>query len=482
MRLGWKQPATTIEASLQGQPLSIMEFESPSAALIAEPVPLASRSSIWWVSALMFTVVLIFAFAPVDIVVSANGKVVSASGIVVIQPLDQSIIKTINVRVGQVVRKGDLLATLDPQITTADVVAYQTQVAQMTPEIVRLTAEKDNKQYVPTDFSDPNQMTQLKAFQADTAQRAAADKNYNQQIAQLEQEIAGNLAQAEYYRQRLGISTDVETLRRQEEQLQVGSKLNSLEAADTRVSMEASMDLSIANAQAEKEQLKSVEGQRDADDAAAAALTISTLTQTQQLLATAQDNLSKSNVHSSLVEMRSPNDAVVIQVEKLSVGSVLQPGDQFIQLSPLDRPLEVEAYISGTDIGWVLPGDYVQIKFDTYMYQEYGDARGHVVAVTADSFVQPTSQSPTMPLVAPSTGSGDPANSLTQSLTMSPTISVFYVSRIAIDRMNLQHVPKDFRLIPGMPLSADIKVGWRTYLDYIFARVAPTFYEAMREP
>jgi HlyD family secretion protein len=61
-------------------------------------------------------------------------------------------------------------------------------------------------------------------------------------------------------------------------------------------------------------------------------------------------------------------------------------------------------------------------------------------------------------------------------------VNVFYVCRIVIDRMNLKHVPPDFRIIPGMPLAADIKVGWRTYLDYIFARVAPVFNEAMREP
>jgi hemolysin D len=479
MAIGWTQPVTAMEKSLQGQPLSIMEFESPSVAVIAEPVSLASRSAIWWISALLFCMLLVSAFVPTDIVVTATGKVVSTADTVVMQPLNQAIIKTINVRVGQIVHKGQLLATLDPTLTNADTDAYKKSVAELTPELVRLRAEKDGVTYKPSNPNDPNQLLQLKQFDQDRAKLIATDANYDQQIAGLQQQISGNLAQAAYYKQRLGMASDIETLRKQEEQMYVGSKLNSLEAADTRVSMEASMQQSIASAQAEKAQLEATEAQKAADDANTAALTLQSITDNQALLDTATQNLQKAQFNTGLVEMRAPRDAVVLQIEKLSVGSVLQPGEQYIQLTPLDKPLEVEAYISGTDIGWVQPGDYVQIKFDTFMYTEYGDARGHVVNVSIDSFMAPGNPSSSSGGIAVSTATDDPSNSLTQATTMSPTVNVFYVARVVIDRMALRHVPKDFRLVPGMPLSADIKVGWRTYLDYVFSRVAPVFNEAV---
>ena len=481
LQLGWTQAATATERSLEGQPLSIMEFESPSAAVIADPVPLGSRSAIWWLSAMMFLFLMIAAFVPQDIVVSANGKVVSTAATVVVQPLDQSIIKTINVRVGQIVKKGDLLATLDSTLTGADVTAYKAAVSGLTPMVKRLIAEKNHQTYTADNPKDTDQELQQKLFEQRKALRIAANANYDQQIASLEQQISGNLASAEYYRQRLGIAGDVEGLRRQEEQLQVGSKLNSLEAADTRVSMEASMDQAIASAQAEKATLQATQAQKASDQATFDAATMQSISDNEGLLTTAQQNLDKSNMHGGLVYMRALQDAFVLQVEKLSVGSVLQPGEQFIQLSPLDQPLEVEAYISGTDIGWVQPGNYVQLKFDTFMYQEYGDARGHVVSVTIDGFTQPSGGSSSAPIQV-STGASDPSQTPSQGNTMSPVISVFYVARIAIDRVALKHIPKDFRLIPGMPLSADIKVGWRTYMDYMFARVAPVFHEAMREP
>jgi len=482
IRLGWTEEATTTEKALRGQPLSIMEFESPSAAVIAEPVPLSSRSAIWWISAMLFILLLIAAFVPQDIVVTASGKVVTTSDTIILQPLQTAIIKSIKVKVGQIVKKGQVLAVLDPTLTQADVTAYQKSVSELVPMLKRLHAEKEGRVYVPDNPNDPNQELQLREYQKRHAEALAADANYDQQIAGLEQQIAGNLEQAEYYKQRIGLNGDIEALRVLEEKEQVGSKLDTLAAADTVVSMQAYMQQAIASAQAEKAQLQSVQAQRDQGDATFDAATLQSISDNQALLDTAVQNLQKANLYNGLVYMNAPVDGVMVQIEKVSAGSVLQPGEQFMQIVPMDKPLEVETYISGTDIGWVHPGDYVQIKFDTFMYQEYGDARGHVVSVTVDSFMAPgNTTTSTVPFYT-STGASDPSQTQLQSTTMSPIVNVFYVCRIVIDRMNLKHVPPDFRIIPGMPLAADIKVGWRTYLDYIFARVAPVFNEAMREP
>jgi HlyD family secretion protein len=480
-KLGWNQPTTAVESALQGQPLSIMEFESPSAAVIAEPVSLGSRSAIWWISALLFCLLLIAAFVPTDIVVTATGITTSTANPVVMQPYDSSIIKSIDVHVGQIVTKGQLLATMDPTLTAADVQAYKKAVAELTPEIQRLQDEKDHKAYVPTNPNDPNQLLQLKEFQQENALHVATDANYDQQIAGLEQQISGNLEQAAYYKERLGMASDIETLRKQEESMYVGSKLETLEASDTRVADEAAMQQNIAQAQAEKAQLQSTEAQKASADATAATTIMDQISQVQPQLDAAIQNLQKADLHSGLVEMRAPMDGVVLQIEKLNIGSVIQPGEQFIQVVPLDKPLAIDAYVSGTDIGWVQPGDYAQIKFDTFMYTEYGDARGHVVNTTLGSFVSPTAPGTTSPLI-PSTTTGDASNTMPVANTMSPNVSVYYTSRIVIDRMALRHVPKDFRLVPGMPLTVDIKAGWRTYLEYCFSRVAPVFNEAMREP
>ena len=133
-----------------------------------------------------------------------------------------------------------------------------------------------------------------------------------------------------------------------------------------------------------------------------------------------------------------------------------------------DVPLEVEANISGRDDGFVHVGDPVAIKFDTFPYHLYGMAKGTVRNVSPDSF----------------TGA-DEARSRTGigSVPMPQnTTEPFYKSRIAIDEVKLHNVPAGFHLAPGMPVTADIKVGKRTVLNYLLGRVLPVVSEGMREP
>jgi HlyD family secretion protein len=156
----------------------------------------------------------------------------------------------------------------------------------------------------------------------------------------------------------------------------------------------------------------------------------------------------------------------VLTVAKVSVGSVLQSGGQFITLTPTDEPAEVEVRIAGRDDGFVHVGDPVAIKFDTFPFPQYGLAHGTVRTISADSFSaedDPRSGSGSVPL---SSGGTEP----------------FYRSRITIDRLGLHGVPAGFHVVPGMPVIADIKVGRRTALAYLLGRILPVVSEGMREP
>ena len=159
-------------------------------------------------------------------------------------------------------------------------------------------------------------------------------------------------------------------------------------------------------------------------------------------------------------------DAIVQSVAKVSVGSVMQSGQQFITLVPNDAPLEIEANISGHDNGFVHVHDPVAIKFDTFPYSQYGMAEGTVRIVSPDSF---TAQSE--------------ARNPTSAVPVSATATEpFYRTRITIDRVALHGVPTGFRVIPGMPVTADVKVGKRTVLQYLLGLMLPVTQEAMREP
>ena len=176
--------------------------------------------------------------------------------------------------------------------------------------------------------------------------------------------------------------------------------------------------------------------------------------------------LDKANLHRQKVELRSQRDAIVQSVAKVSVGSVLQSGQQFITLVPIDTPLEVEANISGRDNGFVHVGDPVAIKFDTFPYSQYGMAKGKVRIVSPDAFTaQAEARNPTSSVPVPATNA-----------------EPFYRARIGIDQLALHDVPVGFRVNPGMPVTADIKVGKRTVLKYLFGWLSPVAHEGMREP
>src|SRR5262249_19188502 len=136
-------------------------------------------------------------------------------------------------------------------------------------------------------------------------------------------------------------------------------------------------------------------------------------------------------------------DATVMSIAKVSVGSVLNAGQQFLTLVPSNAALEVEANVSGNTGGYVHVGDPVAIKFDTFPFTQYGMARGTVQIVSPDSF-NPMDEQRNPTGAAP--------------LPMNPTSgipggSVWYRAHVSLDEIGLHDTPEGFRLSPGMPVT-----------------------------
>jgi hemolysin D len=255
-------------------------------------------------------------------------------------------------------------------------------------------------------------------------------------------------------------------MRRDLERLQVGSKLNTLAAMDNRAEMERNLRSAEEMAHSGQRDLAAMVAERDGYVQSWHADVSEKLSDATGKLSDARESLNKAQLHRQLVEFRADRDATVLTVAKVSVGSVLQPGQQFITLVPADAPLEVEANIAGRDDGFVHVGDPVAVKFDTFPFHQYGLAYGTVRTISADSFTaQDEQRNPTGAVPLPS-NNNEP----------------FYRSRIAIDRVALHDTPTGFRIMPGMPTTSDVKVGKRTVLSYLLGRILPVASEGMREP
>jgi hemolysin D len=461
--------ATSPAVRQDGRSLTVIpDFQSPSAAIIGMQVPRVARGTVWMISAMFTASVLAMGLIPTDRVVTAPGKVISRAHPLVVQPLETAIIRSIDVAEGQTVHAGDLLAKLDPTFVTADVASLVSQVAALQAEVERLQAESEDRPFVENGH-DPNRLLQMAIAAQRAAERRFKRETYQQRIDGLQANIARSVADAQAYTARMGIAEKTVSIRKELEQRQVGNVLASLSAIDSQLEMGRARNNANESAESARRELAAIEAERDAYHQNWHADISQKLSEQKVKLADAREQLSKARLRRDLVELRSDRDAIVLTVAKVSVGSVLQSSEQLMTLVPADAPLEVEANIAGRDHGFVRPGDPVAIKFDTFSFSQYGLAYGAVRTISADSFSAQESQNQKTRSVSAGANTGSSAEA-------------FYRARISIDEVKLHDVPRGFQIAPGMPTTADIKVGRRTVLSYLLGRILPTMSQGMREP
>ena len=253
-------------AEAEAMPLAVLEFQSPTAAILATPLPPMAGYTNYFVTALVLSLLVIASVMKTDRIVSGTGELVSASPDSQIQAFGAtSIVEAIKVRAGQLVTKGQILATLNPTYAAADLTSLTQQEQGYAAQVAQLQAQEDGKPYYG-DPANPAAALQLQTYNQQEGQYNFTMQDYAQKIRQLQTEITGYNAQAAYYRQRLGIAANVEAMRKSLQQLQVGSKLDTLAATDDRVNMQAELASAISSVDADQRQLASQQAERDGFD------------------------------------------------------------------------------------------------------------------------------------------------------------------------------------------------------------------------
>ena len=163
---------------------------------------------------------------------------------IVIQPLENAIVRSIDVAPGDVVHAGQVLARLDPTFAAADQGALAAQVSTLQAQVSRMQAEVENRPFTYTGL-DPNMALQAAIYSQRQAEFNFKLENYQQKLDSLSATIARARADIATYGDRLAYAKTLETMRLQLEHLNVGSKINTLSAMDTRAEMAGNL----ANAQ-----------------------------------------------------------------------------------------------------------------------------------------------------------------------------------------------------------------------------------------
>jgi HlyD family secretion protein len=185
------------------------------------------------------------------------------------------------------------------------------------------------------------------------------------------------------------------------------------------------------------------------------------------LLATAHDRdtqteqLRKADRRHKLVTLVAPTDSVVLDIAKLSQGSVIREAETLFTLVQLDTELESEVQIDSIDTGYVKVGDTARLKLDAYPFQKHGFLTGQIKTISEDAFRRDNLGNPSL---------------------LAQGTDAFYLSRITFGNAKLKNMPPQAKLLPGMTLTAEIVVGKRSVMSYLLWPLGKAVDESIGEP
>lgn len=457
IRHSWKAE-TDRRSKLQGVRKRGQETEFlPEALEIVETPPSPIGRLVMWVIFLAFILAIIWSiWGRIDIVATAQGKVVPSGQTKTIESPESGLVRTIYVKNGDKVTAGDILLELDKTISTADTDAVKNEIqqARTKAEIARGVIRYIETGRIHFDAPEglPDSITKISHRQLGARIRA-----YQEERKLLNDER--NRAQAG----RSAISQEIsklnDTIPLQERRLtslrQLASeglapKMNVLELEeqllsrrrDLMIAKEREAEL-LAGVSASERRLSLVREQlrRDA---------LGELAEAEAFIVDREEAQKKAVARSAWQTVKSPVDGTVLGLQVFTIGEVVEPGAPLLLIAPADDELVVEAMILNKDIGFVRVGDKVSVKLEAYPFNRYGLVEGSLDIISADAIPD-------------------------------ERVGLVFPARVTLSK---EHVGEgEFRreLQAGMNATAEVKTGDRRIIDFILSPIAKASKEAARE-
>jgi HlyD family type I secretion membrane fusion protein len=447
--------------------LRVRQFESATAEVVARAYPGAQRATLYTLAALVVAVVIFMCVFKLERVVDAPGRLMPIAGAITVQPLEKAIISRVLVHVGDVVKKGQVLANCDPTFATANLVQLEQKIQSLQAQVRRMEAEQAGTA-LPDTAKNSYDTMQATIFYQRQVEFTSGVSDFDQRIHSTEADIAGLRQKIKDNRTRLEISQKAEDMNTALVKDGYVSQLDLLNAQAQRVGLASDLAQSQSTLESSLHSLESLKQQRKQYIDKWNSENLNNLASTKDDLDAAQQDYAKAKMVSELVDLVSPEDAVVVKVPSLSPGGVATDAQPLFSLVPLNAPLEIAAHVDAKEIGFLKVGDPVTIKFDAYKFLEHGTGTGVVKTISEDAFTEASIQ--------------DSFQSGGQQASAPAPVEPYFETRITLNEVKLHDVSRSFRLTPGMTVEADIVVGKRTIMWYLLGGALRSGAEAMREP
>ncbi|WP_304950236.1 HlyD family type I secretion periplasmic adaptor subunit [Sulfitobacter sp.] len=373
---------------------------------------------IWLCGASVLVFLLWAAFAWVDEIVRAEGSMISSSRPQIIQNLEGGILAELAVGEGDHVEKGDVLARLHGTQFQSAVDDLRDQISAFEIRRLRLEAELAG-QY---DFDVPD------AYATRTPDIVASER------ALLKARQSDFVSRSEGAGRVLTEATKERELLENMLKKKIVSLIEVTRARKTHADARIKLDEIVTGTELERAQEYS---------------------DVLKELATLKQNLKASTDQLNRTVLVSPLRGIVNNLSVTTIGGVVRPGEEILQIIPLDEELFVEARVKPEDIAGVRPGQEATVKLSAYDYTIYGTLKGTVKLISADTFKDERSRAP----------DGDP----------------HYKVTLQVDTEHLTQRQASLQIRPGMQASVELHTGSKTVLQYLLKPLYKS-KEAFREP
>ncbi|CAK0761804.1 Membrane fusion protein (MFP) family protein [Gammaproteobacteria bacterium] len=434
-----------------------IDFLPDADAIEQRPLGGVTRWTLYSLAWLIVALITWASIAEVDEIVVGYGKLATTQPNITVQPLETAIIQSINVRVGQLVKKNQKLASLDPTFVIADESQLRGRLASLDARVKRLESEltRHDGKFNKNRTEDEQLQDQIRA--ARQASYHSRLTQFNETLEKLKASLLTNQRDQQLLMARVKLLKEMEVMQERLVAKNISARQYYLEAQEKR--LEIDRDLGVAQyREAEiRREISAEQAGREAFIKEWDQKTMEELAQIRDDRDSISEQLQKAQKRHTLVTLETPADAIVLDIAKRSIGSVIREAESLITLVPLDVPLEAEVQINAADIGFVKKGDIVRIKLNAFPFQKHGTLSGSVEVVSEDAFSRDLSQ-----------------NIAGQS-------DVYYLVRVALGSIHLENVGRDFRLIPGLTLSAEIKIRKRSVISFFLYPLIRALDEGLRE-
>ncbi len=399
-------------------------------------------------------------FATIEEVSRGEGRVVPSSKTQVVQSLEGGIIKELNIRQGQPVRKGQSLMLLDDTGFSASMGEVNAKGYSLRAQIIRLQHELETgpTSQKPPEFPEDLKQNAPEVVESEIRLYRARSTNYENQAAILQERLRQRQSELKELQANL-VRVD-ENLRIAKREYEIKSPLAAQKVVPEtellrlqREMADLSGQLRTGNLAIPRLQAAIAEAERQIQDhslnfkqTAQAELTqrIGEYNVVEQSLKSAKDKVFRTDV-------RSPVDGVVNRLNFSTIGAVVRPGEVIAEIVPLEDALLIEVKIKPSDIAFINPKQEAIVRLSAYDFSVYGALRGTVVTIAPDSVTDPN------------------------------TKETYYVVVIQTNESALKRQGELLPIMPGMVATVDIITGAKSILQYLLKPIVKARDSALRE-